>query len=278
MYRINYCGYNISNPDRDVIYRPNGSGDYLFLLVQSPMEFFRPRLSGYAEPGACMLYAPGLCQHYQAVKEFRNSFVHFSADSTDLEFCAIPENTVFYPGNQEEINYLLRQIYAEYLTKDLHYEKKMDSLMNLLFIAVSRHLNQASQHRGEDLPLLLDFQKARLQILSHCDEEWSTERMCHLVNLGKSQFFSYYKLFFHNTPKAELLAARLDKAKDLLTNEAMQVQQAALLSGFRSLPHFTKYFKEACGCPPSEYAAMFHKGSCKEQELSLRKKKKGTQR
>lgn len=261
MLKVNYCGYNISNPDRDVIYRPGGSGDYLFLLFQSPMEILQPRAGGKVDPGACILYSPGTCQHYRAVREFRNSFVHFSAAAPELSAYAIPEDVIFYPGNQEELNFLLRQIYTEYLAKELYCERKIDALVHLLLIAVSRHLNQASQHRGEDLPLLLHFQQARLQILSHCEEEWSVERMCRLVNLGKSQFFSYYKLFFNNTPKAELLSARLDRAKDLLTNEAMQVQQAAALSGFHSLPHFTKYFKESCGCTPSEYASHFREGN-----------------
>lgn len=254
MYRINYCGYNISNADRDTIYRPGGSGDYLFLLIHSPMEFYQPRLPAPAEPGACIFYSPGFPQHYQAVREFRNSFVHFTADAELLIPYGIPENRVFYPGNREELNDLLKQIYAEFLTKDLHCEKKLAALIDLLLISISRHLSHASRHSGENLTLLLTFQNARLQILSHCEEEWSTDRMCRLVNLGKSQFFSYYRTFFHNTPKAELLAARLDRAKDLLTNEAMQVQQAAALSGFRSLPHFTKYFKETCGCTPSQYA------------------------
>ena len=257
MYQVNFCGYNFSNADRDTIYRPNGSGDYLFLLIQSPMEFHHPRLTVPAQPGACILYAPGFPQHYQAVREFRNSFVHFSVDPDHLSRYQISENHIFYPGNTEELNQYLKQIYAEFLLKDLHYEQRISALTELLMIAFSRSLSQAARHSGENLTLLLDFQKARLQILSHCAEEWSTERMCRLVNLGKSQFFSYYRMFFNNTPKSELLAARLDRAKDLLTNEAMQVQQAAALSGFRSLSHFTKYFKEICGCTPSEYAENF---------------------
>ncbi len=261
MYRVNFCGYNISNPDRDIISRPNGSGDYLFLLAQTPMEFYQPKLAKPAQPGACILYTPGRFQHYQAVKEFRNSFVHFSAEPEDLEPYGLPENTIFYPGNQEELNSVMKQIYVEYLTKDLHYERKIDALLKLLFIAVSRHLDKVSQHHGEDLPLFLEFQNARLQILWHCDREWSTEQMCRMVNLGKSQFFSYYRKFFHTSPKADLLEARLDRAKELLTNEAMQVQQAAALSGFGSLPHFTKYFKASCGCTPSEYAARFRSKS-----------------
>lgn len=257
MYRVNSCGYNFSNSDQDTIYRPNGSGDYLFLLLQSPMKFYQPTLDQAAGPGACILYSPGMCQHYQAVREFRNSFVHFTVERESLAQFKIPENTVFYPGNQQELNTLLKKIYVEYLAKDLYYREKIDRLITLLFIDLARHLDKASQHKREDLPLLMSFQQARLEILLHCDEKWTTERMCRLVNLGKSQFFSYYRLFFHNTPKAELLAARVDRAKELLTNEAMQVQQAALLSGFGSLPHFTKYFKAVCGCTPSEYAVKF---------------------
>lgn len=264
MFQTDFCGYNFSNPDRDIIYRPSGSGDYLFLLVHSPMEFYQPQLDKPAEAGACILYAPGFPQHYQAVREFRNSFVHFSAGYSELERYGLPENQIFYPGANEELNSLIKQISAEALTKDLHYEQRADALVTLLLVALSRRVNHAMHHQGEDLSLLLAFQNARLQILSHCHEDWSTERMCRLVNLGKSQFFSYYKLFFHNTPKAELLAARLDRAKDLLTNEAMQVQQAAALSGFKSLPHFTKYFKESCGCTPSEFRGKEAPGSNKD--------------
>lgn len=255
MFQVNFCGYNISNADRDTIYRPKGSGDYLFLLIQSPMEFKAPKLSAPAKPGACVLYTPGHPQHYQAVRGFRNSYVHFSAEPGDLAPYQIPENTVFYPGSSDELNSLLKQIYAEYLTKELHYQKRLDSLVTLLAVSLSRRINSISQHGNQEMALLMSFQKARLQILSQCWEDWNTEKMCGLVHMGKSQFYSYYKMFFHNSPKAELLAARLDYAKNLLTNESMQVQQAAELSGFHSVTHFTNYFKEACGCTPKEYIA-----------------------
>lgn len=37
-FSIQFCEYNYSNPDYDQIYRPNGSGDYLFLLFKTPMK------------------------------------------------------------------------------------------------------------------------------------------------------------------------------------------------------------------------------------------------
>ncbi len=250
MYRINTCGYNISNPDRDVISRPRGSGDALFLLLHTPMEILQPPC-GAAQPGACLLYLPGMPQHYRAVKEFRNSYVHFTLPEGAPPF-GLPAGAPFYPANPDELNAILKLLYAEYLTRELHYEEKADALLRLLLVSAARGIEQ-SQRGREDLPLYLQFRKARLEILSRCSEEWDTARMCRLVNLGKSQFFAYYRKFFHNSPKAELMAARLDRAKNLLSNEAMPVQQAAALAGFRSLPYFTRYFKEACGCTPREY-------------------------
>ena len=78
--------------------------------------------------------------------------------------------------------------------------------------------------------------------------------MVALTNLGVSQFYSYYQLFFNRSPKAELLEARLERAKYLLRVEAMPVGQAAVQSGFTNLSHFTRYFKKECGMTPSAYA------------------------
>ena len=39
-FQINYCDYNHSNMDCDMINRPNGSGDYLFLYFLTPMKVY----------------------------------------------------------------------------------------------------------------------------------------------------------------------------------------------------------------------------------------------
>ena len=39
-FSVQFCEYNYSNPDYDQIYRPKGSGDYLFLLFKTPMKVY----------------------------------------------------------------------------------------------------------------------------------------------------------------------------------------------------------------------------------------------
>ena len=87
-------------------------------------------------------------------------------------------------------------------------------------------------------------------MLTNYEKPWTTEKLCAMANLEKSQFYSCYRNFFDSTPHADLNLLRLEKAKNLLTNEALPVQQVALLCGFSNLsnlsdlitvPHYTSH-------------------------------------
>ncbi|WP_372814474.1 helix-turn-helix transcriptional regulator [Paenibacillus sp.] len=59
---------------------------------------------------------------------------------------------------------------------------------------------------------------------------------------------------------------RMLKAKELLADPSVQVQQAAEQVGYFSSRHFTKLFKEIVGCYPSEY----------KKNLQMKKEAEGT--
>lgn len=250
MYEVHYCEFSRQNNDRDIIYRPNGSGDWLFLLFLAPMRVTFPDHDELAEAGSCLFYSPDAYQNYHAVGSFRNSYIHFSSgDSSPAEY-GVPRNQVFYPSSPDMLNHQIQLIQEEYLSHDLYSSEMTDLLLRRLLITAARLTDKS--HPAEN-SLRAQFQQARLTILSQCEEDWDIQRMCGLVNLGKSQFYSCYREFFGRSPKEELLAARIDRAQNLLTNEAMQVQQAAALCGFKSICHFTRYFRSVCGCTPGEY-------------------------
>ena len=68
-FSIHICEYNRSNADYDIIYRPEGSGDYLFLLFKTPMRVYVGKQFSITQENACIFYTPGHEQHYQ----YRNS-------------------------------------------------------------------------------------------------------------------------------------------------------------------------------------------------------------
>ncbi|MDF2512135.1 MAG: AraC family transcriptional regulator [Herbinix sp.] len=253
MYNIEYCGYNIHNPNGDIIYRPKGSASYLFLLILAPMNF---EINGeviLAKAGACILYTPGFAQRYQAVDEFYNSYLHFFSELKINDQFSIPLNTIFHPEGIDDINWYIKNIHKEFLTKQLHCEKQIDAFLRQLLIHLDRNCLKSVQETPVNSSLFPEFQSLRLQMLSYCEEDWSIERLCQLVNLEKSQVYAYYHKFFHTTPKTELINARIDKAKYLLMNEALQIGQIAQMSGFHDIYHFSRCFKKNCGCSPSKF-------------------------
>ena len=254
MHQLNFCEYNRSNHDYDTIFRPAGSGDYLFLQFKSPMKVYTEDRIVITRENACILYTPGMPQHYQAVQKFRNSYLHFSSDENPARCFPMPENTVFYPENAMQIDSLSSRLQQEYFSGLPHREEAVHALMTLLFLSISRRLTQETAQKEEAGLLYPLFQSLRLEMLTECEKDWDLERLCRRVNLEKSQFYIYYRSFFSSTPKNDLLHARLEKAKNLLSNEALQVKEVAQLCGFGSQAHFTRYFKSCCGCAPGAYA------------------------
>ena len=255
MFQIHYCDYHVSERDGELIYRPTGSGDYLFLYFATSMKVYREGQMEIARPGACVLSTPGEEQHYQAVKGFRNSYVHFDGPPGLGQRYGIPVNEVFYPCGEQETDGILARIHSEYLTRPEFYEEALDALMRQLMVCLGRAVHSRGSDNQEETDLFRRFRQARYQVLSECGKDWTTEQMARLVSLSRSQYYVYYERFFNRSPKADLIDARIEKAKNLLTNQALQVQQVGELCGFTSISHFNRYFKERCGCPPGAYAA-----------------------
>lgn len=250
---IQFCEYNRSNPDSDRIYRPQGSGDYLFLLLKTPMKVYQENGILLTGENACILYTPGQMQHYQAIQKFRNSYLHFVAQENLAEYFQLPQNQVFYPRNPEEIEEIIRKLQLEYITRGSHTEAMQSALICQLLVTAARGLGKEQRHNPEEEGLYRNFQALRMEMLRHYEKSWTTEQLCNRINLEKSQFYAYYRQFFHSTPHNDLLQVRLDKAKNLLTNEALPIQQVALSCGFRNMSHFSRYFKQQCGCSPKDW-------------------------
>ena len=149
-FSIHICEYNRSNADYETIYRPEGSGDYLFLLFKTPMKVYDGTAFFIAQENACLFYTPDHEQHYQAVQKFRNSYVHFWCGENLGETYGIPQNTVFYPQNTEAIDELIRLLQREYIVKDPYAVEYEEALVRQMMIMASRgmRLYQAERRRS----------------------------------------------------------------------------------------------------------------------------------
>ena len=55
MIDLHFCEYNRSNQDYDTIFRPSGSGDYLLLLLKTPMKVYLKEGLTVTRENACIL-------------------------------------------------------------------------------------------------------------------------------------------------------------------------------------------------------------------------------
>lgn len=98
-----------------------------------------------------------------------------------------------------------------------------------MFISISRDLLHRADRKEDGENLYLLFQNLRLKMLSNCQEEWTIERLCQEVNLEKEPSFMFITTISFPPPRrltSSMYAWK--KAKSLLSNEALQVQEAAV--------------------------------------------------
>lgn len=249
-FEISFCEYNRQNPPKDRIYRPGGSGDYLFLLLKTPMKFCIGGELALSRENACILYTPQTMQDYEAVQKFRNSYIHFLSSEDLAGHFGIPVNTLFYPGNSDEIDDYIRKIQEERIASGLFAEEKECYLLNEMFISIARAMAREHTVTVENRELYEIFLSLRLEMLRSYEKPWTTDDLCSRVNLEKSQFFACYQRFFQSTPHADLLSVRLEKAKTCLPTKRCPSVLWRASAGFLTSPIFPGISKRSAGVLP----------------------------
>ncbi len=84
-----------------------------------------------------------------------------------------------------------------------------------------------------------------------------TEHCC----LGYSRFCELFKKETGMTFKNYLKYKRMEKAKELLKDDSLNIKQVSYRVGYKFIQNFCKHFKEIEGLTPSEYRARCRIGN-----------------
>jgi AraC-like DNA-binding protein len=90
------------------------------------------------------------------------------------------------------------------------------------------------------------------------NEDFGTDDLCKAMFLSRTQLFRKMKSLINEAPANYIRNIRLQKAKELLETSDLTVSEVAYKSGFQTINHFTKIFKEEYGIPPSVYRHNNH--------------------
>lgn len=250
--KINKVGINYTHNNKFIIDRPNGSGDYLFIQAKTPAVFILDGKKEYAEKDSIIIYKKGTPQKYFAQdNNYVNDFIHFDIDN-EREIRNLPLDTLFKPPVIKPVNKLIKEIYLEYISKNVYRNESMNLLLKMLFVKVRElvifepHDNILYDHQDELLEL-------RSKIYRHPEERWTVEKLSQKVNLSPSYFQRLYKQMFGITCISDVITSKIEYAKHYLSSTGCTVREISMMCGYDNYEHFMRQFKQLVGLTPTQY-------------------------
>ncbi len=224
-------------------------------------------LSG--NPGDYLIMTPGTIVYHgpqTSEESFINDWMHIGGADFDalLQHYPLPLNTAFAFGRSDYLNRCIPRIKKELLFKHAGYDDMINGYITETIIKMHRlyqkQLYPDSAHSQIDA--------AREAFLQNPDRQWTLQQMAELSGYSVSRFSYLYNEMFDKSPKAELIAARIELARQLLLSSSYSITEISEHCGFKSIYYFSKYFKKTVGVTPSEYAKLYSEKSFKRVPAS----------
>lgn len=183
------------------------------------------------------------------IRRFIKSNEHISKPNTS----EISENQIFPIKVGDTLNALFISVFnymnqGHTIPKDLVEMKFNELLFNIT-------LNPNYKDLVNYFCSLQQVEKSDLDTIMmknfHCDLK--LEEFARLSGRSLSTFKRDFKEYYNDTPGKWLNNKRLEYAKTLLGNEALNINEVCFESGFKNASHFNSSFKEKFELPPNQY-------------------------
>lgn len=157
------------------------------------------------------------------------------------------------------------QMLAESKQKKPGYAVMLHALLHRFLIGILRHSHLEIATAAAERPVSEEQIHETVRFLEvHFREPVDIEHAAQLANMSRSHFHARFKEVTGSTFIGFLNALRIKNAVALLADGEVNAEQAAFRSGFTSLSHFYKVFREATGTTPSKIHTVLQ-GSPKPQ-------------
>lgn len=256
---INNIGIDFCHPTDFVISRPFGSGDYLVLIVKSRGYFTLDGREHLVSPGTVMVYKKGTPQIYRAAdEEYRNDWFHFEPTTGELSFIdalGIAYDTPIPCRNTTPLSALIKCLYQEKISANPHRAESIDLYFKLLMLKISECTRQSDP--AHPFPHYEKLSRLRGDIYNTPQAGYTVSELADRLTMSDSYLQHLYRRVFGVSITADIITARIDRAKYLLSGTAYTVSVIANMCGYNNDVHFMRQFKALCGVTPTEYRRQF---------------------
>lgn len=235
--------------------RKNGHPQYTFLHFYNSVELKvgdAPIIT--TAPHAVILFKPDTPQYFKSHEPLIHDWFHFVCDEGDLPQNTIEADSIFYPNNFDYITKTVAQLETEFFGEKKNADILMDLKVKELFVMLDRMSNNEQIFVSTET--IERFRYLRGEVFSTLDGDWSVANMAKRLNLSQSRFYSLYKTIYGISPTADLINAKMNSAKTMLTFGHQSVESIALSLGYKNITHFIRQFKASTGMSPSAYRKL----------------------
>jgi AraC family transcriptional regulator, activator of mtrCDE len=137
------------------------------------------------------------------------------------------------------------------------------ALLKLVLLALLRRCLVSTNTWVERFSTLSDppIARAFAEMASRPSVPHTVQSLSRAVGLSRSAFMARFSAAFGESPMSLLRRVRMRHAADLLTANALSVDQVALSAGYQSRSSFTRTFRRYYGSDPSEYRSRAQRAS-----------------
>lgn len=251
---INISGIRHSFPERDglLIERPLGYGEYTFLHFFQSVEILVDGRVLKTKPNAVIIYGKNTPQYFKTEEPLVHNWMHFSGDISSLLQASIEPDKIYYPKNPTFITSIMYELETEFYGNRENREQMLELKFQELFLKISRAVSQqnSADFQSESIK---KFHLLREEIFFDLSVHYSIEELSRKVGYSPSRFYNIYKEIYGTSPNNDIITARIEKAKDLLSAGNMSVCDIAQKLGYENTTHFIRQFKAKTGFSPTKY-------------------------
>jgi len=238
--------------------RPHGMAAYLFVRFHSPMTVRTVAGVVSAGPGDCLLYDPTFSQWYRGAEGgFSDDWLHVRGPRMPelIRLYQIPVNEILRPRETEFVTPMFEAVNRELRRREPLWRESVSLLVESLFVELARQLARQGPNAltPAEAARLDGFRSVRMRVHDQMQKAWRVADMARLANLSPSRFAVLYLKLLGTSPMEDLIRARLQRARALLTDERLSVREVADRTGFGSVCHFARLFRKHVGCAPRDY-------------------------
>lgn len=252
--KIVNCGYNYHHPNGFRINRPNGSGDYILLIVRSPATFIFENIEYFTNGNSVVIFNKGTPQMYGSDNsEYINDWIHFECDENDIKFLSelgIEFDKILEFQSVSVLSNFIKQMYFEKYSNNKNSNRSVEMYLNLILLKISDLCQKIELADTEMLEQLLEL---RNQIISNPKETWKIDDIAKKLSISKSYLQHKYKEFFNTSIKKDVILSRIEYSKYLLFATDYTISTITELCGYENEVHFMRSFKKEIGFTPTEY-------------------------